>query len=319
VALLVGLLTGSRRRMLVAGMATALLPEAQPLMLGGFGEPLAAAVLVFGTFLLCSGARFFFGGVVLLSLLPLVRPNFIPLWIIAAALTWWLQSSKRFGFVFDATRRRLAVATLLFYLPTTLWILRNYAVTGAFPVVAGTSSMTFYGNYNSVSATMGPHFARWNDPAAIPLRNPNQVTSETEEFRYYDSQGKQFILRHWKIVPLLMGTHVVLSMLPDPADGAHRYSFWLARLLIYVAAIIAIRRKSVHLESWFGVMLVCSVLMTVITVVLYSGEGRYLYPQNILLIVLVLSARYKKAVATDEPRATFAKAHAVSETVHEAR
>ena len=247
-----------------------------------------------------------------------MRPNFIPLWISAAALTWWLQSSQRFGFVFDATRRRLIVATLLFYLPTALWILRNYAVSGAFPVMAGTSSMTFYGNYNSVSATMGPRFARWVDPQSTALRNPNQVTSEVEEFRYYDSQGKQFIRRHWKIVPLLMGAHVVLSMLPDPADGAHRYSFWLVRLLIYVAAVIAFRRKSVRLESWFGVMLVCCVLMTVITVVLYSGEGRYLYPQNIILMVLAFSARYKKAAVMDEPRAALAKAHAASGAAHEA-
>jgi hypothetical protein len=311
VALLVGMLSGSRRRMLLALLATAFLPEAQPLLLGGYCEPLASVILVIGILLLCCGPRFFFGGVVVLSLLPLVRPNFIPLWASVVVLVWWLQSHNRSQLVFGATKRRLIVAALLFYTPTALWILRNYFVLGAFPVMAGTSSMTFYGNYNPLSATIGPNFARWISPEKIP-GYPQKRMSEAEEFRFYDSKGKDFIVHHLKVVPLLIGAHVMLSMLPSPIDGAHRYSFWVFRMLLYAAALIAIRRKSIPLESWFGVMLACSFLTTAVTVLMYSGEGRYLYPQNILLLVLVFSARYQKAALPDKPRPVLQVVHAAS-------
>jgi len=297
--------------MLWALLATAFLPEAQPLLLGGYCEPLAGAILVLGTFLICRGRRFFFSGVLLLSLLPLVRPNFLPLWASVLVLTWWFQSHDRSRLVFGATRRLIAAA-LLFYIPSALWVARNYFVSGAFPVMAGTSSMTFYGNYNPVSAAFGPGFARWIRPDKLPDSDPSKRPSEVAEFRYYDSKGGDFVVHHWKIVPVLMGAHVILSMLPSPLDGAHKYSFWALRLLLYAAAIVAVRRNPFRLESWFGVMLACSVLMTAITVVLYSGEGRYLYPQNILLIVLVFSARYGKAALPNEPRTTLQVAHEAS-------
>ena len=312
VALLVGLLSGSRRRMLLALLATVFLPEAQPLLLGGYCEPLASAILAIGTFLLCCGPRFFFGGVVVLSLLPLVRPNFIPLWASVVVLVWWLQSHNRSRLVFGATKGRLIVAALLFYTPTALWIARNYLVSGAFPVMAGTSSMTFYGNYNPISATIGPRFGRWIGPYKIPGPGQQKRMSEAEEFRYYDSQGRDFAVHHWKVVPLLIGAHVILSMLPSPIDGAHKYSFWVFRMLLYAAALIAIRRKSIPLESWFGVMLACSFLTTAVTVLMYSGEGRYLYPQNILFLVLVFSARYQKAALPDKRRPAFQVVHAAS-------
>src|ERR1700682_13703 len=70
VALLVGGLSGSIRRMLLAVLMTALWPEAQPLLLGGYCEPLATAILVSGILLITIGKRFFFSGVFVLSLLP---------------------------------------------------------------------------------------------------------------------------------------------------------------------------------------------------------------------------------------------------------
>src|SRR5258706_3049959 len=92
-----------------------------------------------------------------------------------------------------------------------------------------------------------------------------------------------------RLMPLLIVAHVLRSMLPSPVDGAHMYSFWLLRLVLYAAAFIALRRKAIGLDSWFGVLLLCTVVVSTITVLLYSGDDRYLYPLNILLVVLVCS------------------------------
>ena len=307
VALLVGMLSGSGRRMLLALLLTALLPEAQPLLLGGYCEPLAGAILVIGIFLTLRGDQLsFFSGVFVLSLLPLVRPNFLPLWAGVTAFTWWFRSRNESTPVFT-NKRWLIAAFLLFYTPTAIWVLRNYLVSGAFPVVAGTASMTFYGNYNSLSATKGAGFGRWVSPEFVLKHEKTElpIMSEAEEFRYFDAKGKAFISGHWKIVPLLIGAHVVLSLLPSPGDGAHMYGFWLLRLLLYAATFIAIRQKTIRLHSRFGIMLTCTMLATAVTVVLYSGEGRYLYPLNVLFVVLVSSARYKNFAFLDKWRSGF--------------
>ena len=285
VAVLVGILSGGiRRRMLLAVLMTALLPEVQP-FLGGYCEPLAAAILVTGTILLCRGQRFFWGGVLTLSLLPLVRPNFAPLWIVVTALIWWLQFHNRSPFVF-ANKRRLIAAALLFYIPSAAWVVRNYWVSGAFPVLAGTASMTFYGNYNPLSATPGLGFGSWVGPDSIPGEEKtvslSRRMSEVETLRYWDLKGKEFIAQHWKVVPLLMVAHVVHPVLPSLADRSHKYSFWLLRLLLYAATFMAVRQGAVRLDSWFAVLLTCSVLVSAVTIVLYSGDGRYLDRKSVV-------------------------------------
>jgi hypothetical protein len=297
VALLVGWLSGSTRRMLLAVLVTALLPETQPLLLGGYCEPLATALLVFGILLITIGKRFFLSGVFVLSLLPLVRPNFLILWLAVLAVIAWRQfhDPSRLNFVGWG---RLIGAALLFSIPSAAWVGRNYLVSGRFPVLAGTSSATFYGNYNPVSAAWGPDFGKWIDPIQIPGEyNPNHLSqrlSEAEDLRNLDLKGKEFIAKHWKVVPLLFVAHVVRSFLPSAENGAHMYSFWLFRLILYAAALVAIRQKSVSVNSWFGILLASTVVVTAVTVVLYSGDDRYLYPLNILLLVFVFSTRYQR-------------------------
>jgi len=297
VALLVGMLSGSIRRMLLAVLMAALLPEAQPLLLGGYCEPLATAMLVTGILLICSGERFFFSGVLVLSLLPLVRPNFVLLWIAVLAVIGWRQfhDSSRIDFV---SWRRLLAAALLFFIPTAGWVVRNYLVSDRFPILAGTSSMTFYGNYNPLSGTTGPRFGKWVHPDEIPgqekVKNLSYRLSEAEVLRVWDLKGRDFIAHHWKVVPLLFVAHIVRSMSPSTDDGAHKYLFWLLRLVLYGATLFAIRQKSIPLDSWFGIMLASIALTSAITVILYSGDDRYLYPLHVVLLVFVCSTRYQR-------------------------
>ena len=164
VALLVWMRTKSRRRALAALLVTALLPEVQRRLMGGYWEPFAAAILVTGIVLLSGGERFFFSGVLVLSLLPLVRPNYLLVWIRAVILILWVQHRTRFGAVL-ANPRRLLAATLLFFMPSALWVMRNYLVSGVFPIQAGTASTTLHGNYNPVSAKPGPVLVDGSTPA----------------------------------------------------------------------------------------------------------------------------------------------------------
>ncbi len=295
VALLVWTISGSVRRMGFAVLVTVLLPDAQPLLLGGYCEPLATALLVGGILLICKGERWFYSGVLVLSLLPLVRPNFLLLWMAAmVVIGWWqFRGSSRMNFV---SWRRLIAAAILFAIPSAAWIARNYVVSGRFPILAGTSGMTFYGNYNSLSGAAGPGFGRWIHPDEVPgeekVKNLSEKLTEAQVLRYYDLKGREFIAQHWKVVPLLFAAHLVRSVSPSPSDGAHKYPLWVFRLILYAATIVAIRQKSIPLDSWFGIMFMSTVLVSLMTVVLFSGDDRYLYPLQILLLVFVCSTRY---------------------------
>lgn len=298
VGVLVGVLSGSRIRMLLAALLTALMPEAQPLLLGGFCEPCSAAILVVGTLLVCCGRRFFYAGIMVLSLLPLVRPNYLLLWAGVVSMLWWreLRGRGRLGFF---ERRRLIAATVLFYIPTALWVTRNYFASGLFPVVAGTSNMTFFGNYNSVSGTLGPEFGTFVLPKFA--YQDTAGLSEVARLHYFDAKSHEFISQHWKLVPLLLAAHAIRALLPANKDGAHKYFFWIFRLMLYIATAVAMRRRWIWWRSWLDVIVASSVLVTAVTIVLYSGDVRYLYPLNVLLIAALFSASYEKPAGTLEP------------------
>jgi hypothetical protein len=217
------------------------------------------------------------------------------------AVIGWRQfhDSSRIDFV---SWRRLLAAALLFFIPTAGWVARNYFVSGRFPILAGTSSMTFYGNYNPVSGTDGSRFGKWVHPDEIPgqekVKNLSYRLSEAEVLRVWDLKGRDFIVHHWKVVPLLFVAHVVRSMSPSTDDGAHKYLFWLLRLILYAATLFAIRQKSIPLDSWFGIMLTSIALTSAVTVILYSGDDRYLYPLHVVLLVFVCSTRYQRFAST---------------------
>jgi len=231
-----------------------------------------------------------------LSLLPLVRPNYLLVWICAVSLILWVQYRNRFETVL-ASPRRLLAASLLFFIPSALWVMRNYLVSGAFPVLAGSATTTLYGNYNPVSAKPGPRFGRWVDPRRLPGEIAQDTLfrswTEAQMLKHYDEQAKAFINQNWNVVPRLVAVHVAHVFTPIPEDGAHKYSFWIYRLVLYALAVWALAQESFRLRSWFAVMIAATIMVSAISVLLYNGEGRYLYPLNILLLALVFSTQFR--------------------------
>lgn len=287
--------------MALAGLVVALWPEAHPFMTGGACEPCAAAVLLVGGALLCLGERYFWGGVAILSLLPLVRPDFttIPVLMVAVAVVLWLRSRKlatRAG-ISIGWGARIAIALVLFYLPVGAWMLRNYRVTGAFPVLAGVEGVTFYGSYNAVTAAPGPNLGGWIPPDNIPGQEKqlqlSKRMSEVQIIQYYRSKARQFIEGHWRIMPLLLALHSVHPFLPDPLEGPNRYIFWLCRLGIAAAFLLAMWRKPPNSSLWYGyygLMLTATAIATAAPAVAYNGLPRHFYTLMMLAIPLLCSA-----------------------------
>jgi hypothetical protein len=111
--------------------------------------------------------------------------------------------------------------------------------------------------------------------------------------KHYDEQAKAFIKQNWRVVPRLVAVHVRNVLTPVPQDGAHKYSFWIYRLVLYALAVWAIAQESFRLRSWFAIMIAATILVSALSVLIYSGEWRYLYPMNVLLLALVFSTQFR--------------------------
>ncbi|MBZ5627177.1 MAG: hypothetical protein LAQ69_52165, partial [Acidobacteriia bacterium] len=201
---------------------------------------------------------------------------------------------------------RLIAAAVLFYVPLGAWLVRNYAVTGAFPVVLTKAGENIYGTYNVLTANpRDSHFARWI-PADIIPGQESQLSlvarmSELELSRYYEAKGRRFIAEHWKDMPVLLVGRVLYAAAPqwppfgDTPTGAryatlYRTAEWICRLALYATAAILLWRGALRLDSWYGQILTATLLMTATTVLLYYGWERFLYQLTVLWVPLVCSA-----------------------------
>jgi hypothetical protein len=293
--LLAWLLSGSLRAMWCAGLAVSFWPGALNSIVAGWSEPCAGALIALGCALICMGRKWFWWGVLALSAMPLVRPNFLLFPFLAAAIAAVLRfrspepKLKSFG-----SPAALSLAALLFYVPSAAWVTRNYFALGAFPVLANSGS-TLFGSYNPVVAKVGPEFAamltvsKTSSQEGVKMLAPRM--SEAEVNRYYEQRAKQFLFEHWTAVSGLMLGHLVRALLPQPGSLAYAliYPEWICRVALYTAAIIVMVRKRPPIESWYGLLLGAVALTTAITVTVFEGEQRYLYPLTVLVISFVAS------------------------------
>jgi hypothetical protein len=303
-------LSGCRKRTIAAAVLAGLWPAAQPYILAGISEPCSAAVLLLGTVVIALGPAYLFPGVLILSLLPLVRPVFtmFPIWIAAILIVDRLWR-RRIDIAALGGEVRLIAAGILFYLPITAWMVRNYRITGDFPVIAGNDGNALWGAYNPRVAAWGNGFARWIHPDGIPgeerVQNLARRMSEWEISRYYHAKGVQFIKSHPGAVVALMAGHLVRTFMPvgwiptPELPGKYRYVQWLASLALYIAALVCLRvgklppprRGSTRMNSWFSLILGGVVIVSATTAALVYGDGdRYIYQLTVLLIPLVCSS-----------------------------
>jgi hypothetical protein len=306
VGLIAWTLSGCRNRTIAAAVLAGLWPEAQPFIIGGISEPASAAVLVLGIVVISFAPAYLFAGALILSLLPLVRPVFtmFPIWIAAILIVDRLWR-RRIDVAALGGGARLIAAGILFYLPITAWMIRNYRITGDFPVIAGNDGNTLWGSYNPRVAVLGKDFAYWIHPDGIPGEEPVQQLakrmSEWEISRYYYAQGMRFIKSHPGATLALMTGHLVRTFLPvgwvpPEVHGKYRYVQWLASLALYIAALVCLRvgrlppprRGSTRMNSWFSLILGGVAILSATTAPVFFGGGdRYIYQLTILLIPFV--------------------------------
>lgn len=285
-----------------AGVLFALYPPALALIDAGYSEH-AWIVMATAAFMLLFGQRWKqFAGAALLGISVLARSNvlILPFMFAIAALLWRPELYRHC--------RRFIALTAVFLVPSAVWITRNYAVSGDFPILSAMEGETFYGANNAVVASGLDEWGYWVFPDLIPGEVPKQVLgkrmTEAELNRYYRQKGISYVRSHWLSYPRLILGKLIRGFLPIPwIPRMTSYLTALPRVLLYVAFFCSLRSTLIP-NATFGLLMVALLLVTILTTVIFYGTFRFtlcLEPYVICCVAAWLAQHWK--IQRERPKA----------------
>lgn len=235
-----------------------------------------------GLVLALASGRYLHVGALLIGLGPLVRPNFVIVPVIFAALALLLTSRKPVA-LSRATLLRAVIALCLTMLPTGLWLVRNYAVAGRFPLLTTFFGEAFYGSNNDVTATNLEGWGGWAFPDSIPGETPKKdlakrLGNDVALNDYYYARGKQWVQTHPNQLPRLLLGKMVRSFALVPWAGSPSWQEWVAydsRLLLLAVVLLTLRFWWPVMDRRYLLFLAALAISHVITTVLIDGQVRY--------------------------------------------
>lgn len=269
----------------LAGALFSLYPVALALIDGGFSEHSFIVVTTAGLLWIFDRDAKQMLGALLLGLSVLARSNFVILpFVFAVAVLVWRPVYLRHW-------KRMAVLSLLFLLPASVWILRNYLVSGEFPLLNGLEGEVLYGANNPVVANDLSQWGYWVFPDFIPKEIPKQQLaqhlSEAELNRHYVNKAKTYVLQNWFAYPRLIVGKLIRGFVPVPwAPRLDSYMASLLRWFLYGAFFWAVRSHVLRNE-WYALFLAAMLVVTVITTVVCYGTYRFTFCVEVYLIPCV--------------------------------
>jgi hypothetical protein len=209
---------------LISGLYVSLSPILIYLALEGFSEISFILIVSTGLAFAFAGPRYLYLAAVLIGLGPLVRTNFILVPLFFAVLFLLLPFARR-TLMSRAMVMRAALALCLTLLPTGIWVGRNYALTGRFPLLSSIGGENFYGSNNELTANEVISWGAWNSPDNIPgeMRKAvlaKRLPSDLALNDYYYSRGMAWIRTHVGGLPRLVLGKLVRAFLPLPWANA---------------------------------------------------------------------------------------------------
>jgi len=219
----------------------------------------------------------------LLGLACLVRANFILFPVFLGFAVFSLRSSvsclrSAVCSLRSAVFPRL-LALLLFYLPISVWVVRNAFVGGDFPVISTLRGQTFYGGNNPVVANRLDDWGYWVFPNAvegeIPLSELSKTMGELDVDRYYMRKGMAYISGHFFEMPRLLLGKLIRAYVPLPwKPGVLPYAAGLYRLMVNLLGLIGVCLMWRRCPRWLP--LAAALLLTnIATVLVFWGCGRF--------------------------------------------
>ena len=267
---------------LVSGLYIPLSPILISLALNGMSEISFILIVSFGLVLAFSGPRYLYPAAVLIGLGPLVRTNFILVPLLFAALALLFPSARR-ALLSRATVTPAVLALCLTLLPASIWVIRNYAITGRFPVLSSIGGETFYGSNNELTATTLNSWGGWAFPDAIPGETPKAVlakhlTNDLALSDYYYSRGRAWIRNHAAGLPRLILGKIVRGFVPLPwanSPSLLEYMVFCSRLVLQALFLITIPFWWPGMNRTYLLFLAALGISHLVTTLVFFGQVRY--------------------------------------------
>ncbi len=286
------ILSGQARVSIAAGVAYALYPVALALTAGGFSEIPYIFLAALGLLLVLRGGAALYVGALVLGLSPLVRSNFIALPVMVC-LVALLRVTNRRGW------KRFVVLAALFWIPSAVWIARNYALNGEFPVLSTIEGETLYGANNSYIASTLSIWGYWIFPNEIPGETAKkelaQTMSERQIDRYYHRKGMAFLRAHWFELPRLELGKLIRAFVPVPwVPGWTSYAVFFCRAVLYLGILINLRTFR-RLDQRYTTLVTGMFLVVLLTVLVYYGTYRFTFCVEVFLLPAVVIGTFSRA------------------------
>ncbi len=291
IAVLALRLTHRRRHAFAAGAFFAIYPVSLSLIKDGNSEHLFVTLALLGCLGILRGGGHLAWGALVLGLGCLVRPNYILIpaaMVLVLAVPWWHTAWRRTRF----DSYWVALGLILFVLPPSLWIARNWLVSGGFPVISTLRGETFYGGNNATVANDLLSWGYWIMPDEIPgettKRELSQKLSSLELDRYYFRKGQQFLQQNWFGLPRLLVGKLVRAYVPVPwKPNWGSYAVFSVRALLYVCILMTFSRWSRRCDPNYLSVFWAFVLVNLVTTVFFYGTYRFTFIIEPLTVPLV--------------------------------
>lgn len=282
-----------------AGVGYALYPAALALAAAGCSEIAYVFVAAVGTLLVLRGGRALYPGAIVLGLTVLVRSNFILLPVMAGLAAIPMFRLRR-------VPGRFIAAAVLFWLPAGLWIARNYALSGEFPVLSTIEGETLYGANNDYVASKLASWGYWVFPDEIPGETAKKdlaaTMNELQLDRYYHRKGIAFLKQHWFELPRLELGKLIRGFVPVPwIPNWGSYCVFLFRVVLYVAILLSLKTFRA-MDPLFRTLATGLFLVVLVTELVYYGTYRFTFCAEVFLLPAVATWVFRRNPRGSAPR-----------------
>jgi hypothetical protein len=283
-------LSRNTRAAVIAGLCYAIYPVSLALTSGGFSEIPYVFLAATGILMILLGGKLLYPGVLVMGLAPLVRSNFIalPVMVALAAL-----AARHLLPPFSWARMwpRFAVLAGLFWLPSAMWIVRNYALSGDFPVLSTLEGEALYGANNDRVASDLADWGYWVMPDGIPGELPKRVLaqsmSERQMDRYYHGKAVAFLKQHWFELPRFEVGKMIRAFIPVPwVANWTSYAVFFFRALLYAAILLTLPALRAS-DPRYRLIVTGMFLVVLLTVLVYYGTYRFTFCAEVFMIPIV--------------------------------
>jgi hypothetical protein len=276
---LTGRLGGSRSAAVFAGLAVSLSPKMVYSSIMGDSEICFVLLVALGMNGILAGGRYLYLGAAALGMGALVRTNFAIVPFVFLCLACALPPALR---AMRENRRfaRLLLACLIATTPSLLWAVRNYFVSGRFPLLSSLEGETLYGSNNEVVANDLKAWGSWIVPNFIPGETSKRVLAKTIPNDlalndYYHDKAISWIKGHFREMPRLVLGKLVRGFVPVPWEPlTPSFVAFGFRFLLYAAYLALLPFWRSKVSPVYLLLCLSIFLVQVATVVVYYGVSR---------------------------------------------